>query len=368
MEEVVSFYAYCAVDPEPHAVWQREFGAKLGLLGRVVVAAEGISGTLSGRPAAIDEYAKAVAARLRPLDLRRAPLGVRAFPDLYVKTSREIVGTGLPAGEPGEHLEPREFKRRLVDDAIVLDVRNGFEYDVGHFRGAVRAPIRTMAEWARWVDREGIVEKCRNRDALLYCTGGVRCEKASAFLKARGVRSVAQLEGGIHRFLDELGDDDLWHGRNFCFDAREVAPAPSRVVVGRCADCGAPWETHSGRNVCTVCETLVLVCPACARENHEHYCDVHAYLRSAYCHFLDRYSDAELQVQADNLHAILRDSDRARESPNVRRALRRQIDRISARARKDTPAYDGPPRCRSCGQASCVGACWGFWKAAAAPL
>ena len=99
----------------------------------------------------------------------------------------------------------RLSRRRGGGDALILGVRNGFEHDVGHL-WAPSAPIRTMQEWKAYVDASDVVGRSRGRPVLMYCTGGVRCEKASAYLRSRGVGDVQQLDGGIHRFLEAFPD------------------------------------------------------------------------------------------------------------------------------------------------------------------
>ena len=383
---VLSYYVYAAVaDPEAHAAWQRATGAALGLRGRVVVAGEGVNGTLSGATDACDAYAAALEAALGAnVDVKRSPLAAGArppFPDLYVKVGGEIVSTGLGAAvrasseTSAPHADAASFRAKLsapdaADKLLVLDVRNGFEYDVGHFKNAERAPIRTMHEWTRYVDSEDVVGRARGREVLMYCTGGVRCEKASAYLRSKGVEAVHQLDGGIHRFLERYPDGGgVWKGRNFLFDAREAdaydAP-PAPTAVGVCTDCAKPWGAHAARNICSVCETLCLVCPSCSSSRREHYCSDHADLRGAYCHFLDACDAGALEDQARGLAAAL-EAPAAKKSVNRRRSLRKQLDRVRARLGAlagGAAVYAGPPRCRSCGQVHCDG-CWGFWKACA---
>jgi len=399
-------------DVEGHALWQRE--QLQSLLGRVTVASEGVNGTLSGSAEALDIYEARLRLKLNVEDMefhRSASEEQRVFPDLKVVVSRELVGNGEvvaralrgASAHRGTHLSPAAFKEKLErGDSLVLDVRNGFEFDVGRFEGAVKAPIRTMSEWGAWVERSGIVDvaKRENKEILTYCTGGVRCEKATQFLLALGAPKVSQLKGGICSYLDAYPDSDNFKGRNFLFDARE-AKSSTKNPVGKCSDCNKPWDTHSGRNLCSVCETLTLVCDDCRRTNHDHYCDIHTYLRETYCYFLDVYTDDQLQQQEINLHNLFRKqtsygrrkksrnqrrteplaqplqqdslpSDEETRLPtssaNVRRALRKQLERLRQRRRenKETTSpsiYRGPPRCRSCGLADCQGFCWGFWAA-----
>lgn len=371
---VVSFYVYVDIaSPEEHVTWQRSMAASHKLLGRVVVASEGCNGAVSGLERSLRSYEVSLEATLGArIDFKRSRLGHscrRPFPDFHAKKSREIVsmcvGSSEMAGvEEGRRVSAAEFRTCLLaGDVIVIDVRNCFEHAVGYFEGSIRPPIRTASDFGRWLDASlGAFE---GKNVWTYCTGGVRCEKATKLLRSRGCCDVAQLEGGIHRFLEAFPDGGgVWRGRNFVFDAREINPPPTTDVVGRCSHCGAPWDVHAARHVCSVCEQLALVCPDCSATEHEHYCDNHASLRGAYCHFLDRHDDSALADQMRRLEDELASSTRAAASVNVRRALRKQLARVEDRRdllrKRGIALYEGPPRCRSCGSTVCVG-CWGFW-------
>ena len=371
-QKIVSFYIFCDIkDTADLARWHESFD----LLGRIVIATEGVNGTFAGLKTETDRYELALTERLQCTTIlfQGSDAKGQLFPDWKITVQNELVSTGElvtrmlrdATSERGRHVEPREFRDKMPN-SIILDVRNFFEYAVGHFRGAVKAPIRTMSEWATWIKKSDILQKAQTKDILMYCTGGVRCETASRYLIALGAPRVSQLRGGIVRYLDEFPNDSVFEGRNFLFDAREAMSTNDHVVVGVCSDCHRPWDRHSGRNICSVCSSLVLVCPTCQATNHEHYCELHDYLRDVYCYFLDVFTDdASLQAQDIALDTVLR----AATSTNVRRGLRKQLIRVRQRRRdlqQHCPtSYDGPPRCRSCGKAECKGFCWGFWSACA---
>lgn len=216
---------------------------------------------------------------------------------------------------------------------------------------------------------------CFLSDLKMYCTGGIRCEKASVMLKRRGVSDVSQLKGGIHRYLEEYGDKGFFHGRNFVFDQR-IAMTPSECqntstgtahdVVGRCVACEAPFDELSGSRICTVCRDPVLVCPTCQNTLREYHCRRHAAWKSAYFTFLDIFSREELVSQRNELVEI-RD---ALDNKNMRRTLLRQVRKVEARLYdldegNATVDPKAPRRCRTCMESRelCDGLCWGFWRA-----
>jgi hypothetical protein len=135
----------------------------------------------------------------------------------------------------------------------------------------------------------------------MYCTGGIRCEKASAYVRSRGVEDVSQLAGGIHRYLEEFEDGGHFKGKNFVFDQRVAVGPAGAAVVGRCLGCAAPYDELSGGRVCTVCRVLVLVCPGCAAALQQYHCEAHQPWRRCYFSYLGGFSAAELKAQAAEL-------------------------------------------------------------------
>jgi predicted sulfurtransferase len=153
------------------------------------------------------------------------------FPDLKVCVVDEIVSTGGTVHvdeiiqEGGQHLSPLEFHEaiRQNQNIVLIDVRNTFEWDVGHFVNPSTQEDAISPEMVTFSSFDSTFcakhsERLRDKKVLMYCTGGIRCEKASVMLKKRGVRDVSQLKGGIHRYLEEYGDQGFFKGRNFVFD------------------------------------------------------------------------------------------------------------------------------------------------------
>ncbi|CAJ1460763.1 unnamed protein product [Effrenium voratum] len=379
---VVLFYCYQDdSDVSALAEEQRRLGAELGLCGRVLVAKEGINGTVQGNADAISAYeARVQAAFCREIDWKRSHKVTDClFPDLVVKEVSELVGFGLQEpldmAEAGTHLTPEEFHSRLLQNSgqlRLIDVRNTFEYNVGHFDGAIDPGMTHTAQWPRFVKDN--IEDLRGHTVMLYCTGGIRCEKASVYLRQRlkeldcdSTTPVFQLNGGIHRYLEAFPDGGRFKGANFVFDKRAQMRSGDGTVVGCCSECSRPWDTHHGGRVCTVCRALVLVCDTCdALSVGEYWCPEHSALRGVYFHFLDRFTAEEMQWQAGRLQAFL-DKEVGTRRKNRRNTLRKKLSQVQSRL--DEVNHGAVPvpalrRCRACERpyATCPGACWGFWR------
>ncbi len=240
---VILFYKYVTIaEPASFADAQRESCDSLGLKGRVLIASEGINGTLAGPADAIARYVIALHADERFADVafKYSDGDANTFPKLVVKKRAEIVtlGAGPLAPDQDNHLAPAQWKRMLEDDpdAVVLDVRNRFESDAGRFENAVVCHIENFRDLPAYVER---LENLKSKKLLIYCTGGIRCEKASALLRSRGFKDVFQLHGGIVTYQEQFGNEH-WQGECFVFDQRMTVRVEEGLKqIGRCA--------HSGR-------------------------------------------------------------------------------------------------------------------------
>ena len=227
--KVVAFYQFVRLD-HPEAV-REEFLSLCGseIYGTVLVSPEGINGTLAGAPDAIDAFVAALSrpAAHRPafdrLELKVSAAGLKQFDRLKIKLKREIItfGATLEAGAPvGQAVGAPDWNRLIDDpDVLVLDTRNGFEVDMGTFAHAVDPKLGSFSQFKAYVDRELAHDK--SRKIAMFCTGGIRCEKASAYMIAAGFKDVSQLQGGILRYLEEIPEaDSRWRGDCFVFDQR----------------------------------------------------------------------------------------------------------------------------------------------------
>ncbi len=276
--QVLLYYKYIDID-DPQAFRDQHFElcSSLGLRGRILVATEGINGTVSGTVEQTERYMEFMRsdARFSDMVFKIEKSEEHAFKKLKIKVKPEIVNLSLdedlnPNQITGKHLSPKEFLETLQqDDVIILDARNTYEYDLGHFRGAIRPDIETFRELPKWVEEN--LSEHKDKKILTYCTGGIRCEKFSGFLVNEGFKDVSQLEGGIITYgYDPEVKGALWDGKCYVFDERISVPVNrtgEETVVGKCHHCGKPEERYVKCGN-PECNKHLLLCEDC---EHEHY-------------------------------------------------------------------------------------------------
>ena len=216
-----AFYRFVALaEPEAAAEELRELGRALGLGGSVVVAAEGVNGTVAGPATQVEEFEQrlrtgaVLQGALRGLTFKRSACNQPPFGRFKVSVKPEIVALGLPlpavqaqSALPDErdasHLSPAAW-RQLLDEgrAVVLDNRNHFEFRLGHFRGAVDPGVHHFRDFARYVEQHAPAWRAQGRPVAMYCTGGIRCDKTAPWMRSLGLE-VFQLEGGILNYLQQ---------------------------------------------------------------------------------------------------------------------------------------------------------------------
>jgi predicted sulfurtransferase len=240
MTTVLLFYKYIQVEnPEEIKNWQREICSSLGMTGRIIVAKEGINGTLGCSLEAAQIYIDAM--NNHPLfshiDFKTSEGGPQNFPRLSIKVKEEITKLGispekLTPAQAGVHLTPQETHNLLQnqpDDLIILDGRNDYEARVGRFEGAICPPVRYFREFPAYIDEN--VDLFKDKQVLMYCTGGIRCERASAYLKEKGIaKEVYQITGGIHRYAEEF-PDGFFRGKNYVFDSRMIQKVNDDIMT-----------------------------------------------------------------------------------------------------------------------------------------
>ncbi|XP_003260589.1 thiosulfate sulfurtransferase/rhodanese-like domain-containing protein 2 [Nomascus leucogenys] len=279
--EVLLYYCYRDLeDPQWICAWQTALCQHLHLTGKIRIAAEGINGTVGGSKLATRLYVEVMLSfplfkdYLCKDDFKTSKGGAHCFPELRVGVFEEIVPMGISPKKisykkPGIHLSPGEFHKEVEkflsqanqeqSDTILLDCRNFYESKIGRFQGCLAPDIRKFSYFPSYVDKN--LELFREKRVLMYCTGGIRCERGSAYLKAKGVcKEVFQLKGGIHKYLEEF-PDGFYKGKLFVFDER-YALSYNSDVVSECSYCGARWDQYK---LCSTppCRQLVLTCPAC---------------------------------------------------------------------------------------------------------
>lgn len=245
MHQTLLYYKYAELpDAEQLAVQHLDFCKELGLLGRVLISEEGLNGTVSGTEAQCKTYMEFVESdpRLSAIDWKIDEVAAPTFAKMHVRYKPEIVNSGLrnvvnPLEQTGIHLDPEAFKEmKDREDVVVLDVRSNYEHRLGYFKNAVTLDIDNFREFP---DKMKELEELKGKKVLTYCTGGIKCEKASAFLLKNGFEEVYQLHGGIINYGKKMGGEDF-EGECYVFDNR-VHISVNTVnpkVISRCANCG----------------------------------------------------------------------------------------------------------------------------------
>ena len=371
--------------------WQKEICETLHLTGRVLISEQGINGTLAGTNNHTKTYENHVetyqsletqSLLFHTIQWKRstAPNGqILPFPDLRVRRVKEIVSSGGTIAwdnanpiKGGTHLKPSAFHQVLEqatidDNLVILDVRNRWEHSVGHFtdavgRSAIHPNMRNFTQFKEYIDTKG-PELFKNKKVLMYCTGGIRCETASAYLLSTGIaQEVCQLEGGIHTYCEERMSLDkkqeqekeqeqvqekeqeqvheqeeeqkekktvvakdkvnnYFLGSNFVFDRRAQLLGGSGIVVGKCTECKMEYDQFDGAAVCTACVCPVLVCGTCRETGIEEpftqtnqdgftrkewFCQSHNYLAGSYYYCIDFFDSDECKRQKEALVDIMK--------------------------------------------------------------
>ena len=251
---VLLYYHYVDVeDPETFAAEHLRFCKDLGLKGRILVATEGINGTVSGDYEQTERYMEYMKAHplFKDMVFKIDEADSHAFKKMFVRPRPELVNLSLdkdidPRNQTGEYLSPEEFYEQMQrEDTVVLDVRNIYEYDVCHFRGAIKPEVETFRDTPEWVRNNRHLFE--GKKILTYCTGGIRCEKFSGWLKEEGFDNVAQLHGGVATYSkDPVAKGQLWDGQMYVFDERLTVPINQveHVVVGKDHYDGTPCERY----------------------------------------------------------------------------------------------------------------------------
>ena len=309
---------------------------KLGVLGRTYVAKEGVNGQISV-PETHFEAFKIMMDTITFFQNIRLNIAIeddgKSFYKLKIKVKEKIVADGLndntfDVTDKGQHLSAKEFNEITAqDDTILIDMRNHYESEVGHFENAICPDVDTFRDSLPIIteDLERLTPE-KDKPVVMYCTGGIRCEKASAYFKHKGFKNVFQLDGGIIEYtrqVREEGIENKFKGKNFVFDER-MGERIGNEIISHCHQCGTPSDRHTN---CTnqACHLLFLQCENCAKK-HKGCCsevctqytelpedvqielrkgifiNAHAYKKGRQSPFLD---NKEIVAKVKELHAKL---------------------------------------------------------------
>ncbi|MFA7245513.1 MAG: rhodanese-related sulfurtransferase [Candidatus Magasanikbacteria bacterium] len=276
----LSFYRYVKI-LEPDKMRDelyRAWGA-MGVLGRIYLAKEGINSQLSVPTANFEMFRKYIDSFL---EFKNVPFKIaveddgKSFYKLTIKVRSKIVADGLDddafdTSNVGKHLTAEEWNEYLEkENTVVVDMRNSYESKIGHFEGAILPDVDTFREELQVVKKE--LQNKKNKKILLYCTGGIRCEKASAFLKSEGFDDVNQLYGGIIDYARQCKQENLpmkFKGKNFVFDER-LSETISDEILTKCEQCGESCDDYRDCSN-TLCHVLFIQCDKC-KEKFEGTC------------------------------------------------------------------------------------------------
>ncbi len=245
--ETLLYYCYARIEnAEQFAADHLLFCKSLALVGRIIVADEGLNGTISGSAENCKIYRDAILAdpRFTHTEFKIDEVPEPTFIKMHVRYKSEIVHSGLrdpkiidPTKETGKHLEPQDFlAMKDNDDVVILDVRSNYEHQIGRFKNAITLDIENFRDFPKMINE---LAQYKDKKILTYCTGGIKCEKASALLIKEGFKDVYQLHGGIIKYGKEAGGEDF-EGKCYVFDNRLTVDVNkvNPKVISTCFNCG----------------------------------------------------------------------------------------------------------------------------------
>jgi UPF0176 protein len=276
MEKVILYYKFVPVaDPEVTKLWQKELCERYGLKGRIIVSKQGINGTLGGPIDGLKAYVKAMNQSLFKKTVFKWSEGNASnFPRLSIKVRPELVAFGAPeiikvdengVVGGGKHLKPDQVHKLVKergDDVVFFDGRNAYEAQIGKFKNTVVPNVRYTREFIDELN-DPKYNDIKDKPVVSYCTGGIRCELLSVYMKNAGFKEVYQIDGGIVKYGEAYKDDGLWEGKLYVFDNRMVTGFSDKAKdIGLCVHCGN--KTSNFENCANMaCNDLVLICKDC---------------------------------------------------------------------------------------------------------
>ncbi len=280
----ISFYKYFFIeDPQAFRDSLYKSFAALKVFGRVYIAHEGINAQISVPENNIDVFKNLIKSipafedvRLNIAvahegDANNRPAGGKSFWVLKIKVRKNIVADGITdpsfsMEKKGRYVNAETFNKLTSDkNTVVVDMRNHYEFEVGHFENAIEIPSNTFREQLPMAAE--MLQADRDKNIIMYCTGGIRCEKASAYMLHNGFKNVFHLEGGIINYANEVKAENMenkFHGKNFVFDDR-LGERITDEILASCHQCGLPADTHTNC-LNDGCHLLFIQCAACAQK------------------------------------------------------------------------------------------------------
>jgi len=278
--KVLLFYKYINLThPELIVLEHLHWCLKNDIKGRVFFASEGVNGTVSGLVDNIEKYKKHLTSypEFKDLWFKEDNTDEHAFKKMHVRLKNEIVHGDLKdvsLDHGGNRLSPEELLRLYQQgkDFVIVDARNWYESKIGKFKNAITPPMKNFREWKKVVNED--LKEYKEKIVVTYCTGGIRCEKASAYMVESGFKNVYQLDGGIVNFIKKF-PDTYWEGGMFVFDERRVVNPNSKDElqhIAQCHFCGEPTSYYINCHNLD-CDKIIVSCHKCKIENDNCCCE-----------------------------------------------------------------------------------------------
>ncbi len=283
MYHVLLFYKWTAIQhPKAEVTRHKEICNALQLTGRIIMNEDGINGTVGGSKASIDLYRDYMDKhrRFKHIDWKESTSEIPPFPKMSVKYRKEIITTETPDEielcQRGKHVDRETFHQWLVngEDMVILDMRNDYEWEIGRFVNAVRPPMKYFRELK---DNMDFYEQFKGKKIVMFCTGGIRCEPASAYFIEKGFDrdNIYQLEGGIVKYAEKYANEGYYEGKCFVFDDRLAVPvdtSENAKIIGSCYVCSCTCDTY--RNCANkFCNRLYIGCENCVEKLDNTCCE-----------------------------------------------------------------------------------------------
>ncbi len=267
---ILLFYKFVEIDnAEEFRDKHLEFCKNLGIKGKILIAKEGINGSVSGTIEQTEAYKKELTSDEKFSDVEfKEEIGIfHPFRKMVVKVKDEIIRIDkeLDMSKKGDYISPKELLDLYEkgEEVLILDTRNNYEYEVGRFKGAMKSEIETFRQFPEFVER---LKEFKEKPVVMYCTGGIRCEKASAYMVQQGFKNVKQLHGGVIKFCQQF-PNTAWEGSCFVFDDRLTSNVGQKDELNKCLHCKTSCDLM--RNCKNAkCNKMIFICPNCREEMH----------------------------------------------------------------------------------------------------
>ncbi len=270
MGKVLLYYKYVTIEyPKQIIKWQQKICQDLALTGRILISHEGINGTVGGTAKNTQRYKTIMQSNpiFCDIDFKESEGGADCFPKMQIKVKDEVVRLGISADAltpetGGQHLNPKQTHELIASnpkDLVIFDARNNFEWTIGKFQNAITPDIKNFRDLPQYIDEH--LDQFKDKQVLMYCTGGIRCERATAYLKVKDVaKTVYQMENGIHRYVEEY-PDGFFRGKNYVFDGR-ITVKVTDDILGNCKICNIACDDYTN---CAnaLCNKHFICCTQC---------------------------------------------------------------------------------------------------------